>query len=140
MPEANVRAIAAAARRSHRALCIESLTRNLENYFVALGAPKGHVFTLQDINLQVMMNVFAPEERALLDVVIEALVLDGGLRRVSATGYVLTDEGLGRVSRLRSHPGVDGAAPDRRARRAGGGLRGVGESLPGNGSVAKPSA
>jgi len=100
MPEANVRTAAPAAHRSPRALCIENLTRNLMNYFVALGALQGHVFTLRDINLQVMMNVFAPNERALLDVVLARLVAEGDLRRVSEPGYVLTDQGLNRVRLL----------------------------------------
>ena len=103
MPEANVRAAVAAARRSHRALSLENLTRNLMNYFVALNAPRGHVFTLRDINLQVMMNVYAPQERALLDVVLAGLVADGELSRTPDPGYVLTDEGLNRVRQLGSH-------------------------------------
>jgi hypothetical protein len=73
------------------------------NYFVALGAPRGHVFTLRDINLQVMMNVFAPQERALLDVVLAGLVADGELSRTPEPGYVLTDEGLERVRHLGAH-------------------------------------
>jgi hypothetical protein len=72
------------------------------NYF-ALGAQRGHVFTLRDINLQVMMNVFAPKERALLDVVLASLVAEGELSRASEPGYVLTEQGLERVRRLRSH-------------------------------------
>ena len=97
MPEANVPAAKPSAHRSPRALSLENLTRNLMNYFAALGASQGHVFTLRDINLQVMMNVFAPDERALLDVVLARLVAEGDLRRVSEPGYVLTDQGLNRV-------------------------------------------
>ena len=97
MREANARTIPAAAHRSLRALRLESLTSNLMNYFAALGAQQGHVFTLRDINLQVMMNVFAPDERALLDVVLARLVAEGDLSRVSEPGYVLTDQGLNRV-------------------------------------------
>ncbi len=104
MPEASVRRVTAAGtHRSRRALCLENLTRNLMNYFVALGAQQGHVFTLRDINLQVMMNVFAPEERALLDVVLAGLVADGDLSRTFEPGYVLTEQGLDRVRTLRSH-------------------------------------
>jgi hypothetical protein len=73
------------------------------NYFAAVGAPRGHVFTLRDINLQVMMNVYAPQERALLDVVLAGLVADGELSRTPEPGYVLTEEGLKRVSHLVSH-------------------------------------
>jgi hypothetical protein len=100
MPETNVRAASLDAHRSPRALSIENLTRNLMNYFVALGASQGHVFTLRDINQQVMMNVFAPQERALLDLVLARLVAEGDLSRVSEPGYVLTDQGLSRVRRL----------------------------------------
>ena len=100
MPETNVRAASLDAHRSPRALSIENLTRNLMNYFVALGASQGHVFTLRDINLQVMMNVFAPKERALLDVVLARLVAEGDLSPVSEPGYVLTDQGLDRVRLL----------------------------------------
>ena len=100
MPETNVRAATPAAHRSPRALCLENLTRNLMNYFVALGPLRGHVFTLRDINLQVMMNVFAPKERAMLDVVLARLVAEGDLSPVSEPGYVLTDQGLDRVRLL----------------------------------------
>jgi hypothetical protein len=103
MPQANARTAAAAARRSSRAHGLENLTRNLMNYFVALGASRGHVFTLRDINLQVMMNVYAPQERALLDVVLAGLVADGELSRTPEPGYVLTDAGRDRVRRLGSH-------------------------------------
>jgi hypothetical protein len=121
MREANVRAAAPAAHRSHRALFLENLTRNLMNYFVALGARQGHVFTLRDINLQVMMNVFAPGERELLDVALAGLVADGDLRRASEPGYVLTDQGLNRVKLLRSD-----------VARGKAGLRGVGVPLRGS--------
>jgi len=111
---------------SDRSPSVDVLTRKLLGYFAALGAPKGHVFEVRDINLQVMMNVYAPAERALLEVVIEGLVQRGALRRVSATGYSLTDDGLARVRRLR-YPGDAG-------------LHGVGESLPRSGPAAQPSA
>ena len=98
---------------------MDNLTRNLTNYFVALGAQQGHVFTLRDINLQVMMNVFAPEERALLDVVLAGLVADGDLSRTPEPGYVLTEQGLNRVRNMRWP-----VAQDKRA-----GLREVGAPL-----------
>jgi hypothetical protein len=65
------------------------------------------------------MNVFAPRERALLDVVLERLVAEGDLSRVSEPGYVLTDQGLNRVRLLRSHVAQGEVA----------GLRGVGAPL-----------
>jgi len=119
MPEANLRATLAGAHRSRKALRVDNLTRNLTNYFVALGAQQGHVFTLRDINLQVMMNVFAPEERALLDVVLAGLVADGDLSRTPEPGYVLTEQGLNRVRNMRWP-----VAQDKRA-----GLREVGAPL-----------
>jgi len=130
MNEANVRASTPAAHRSSRALGLENLTRNLMNYFAALGASQGHVFTLRDINLQVMMNVFAPKERALLDVALARLVAEGDLNRVSEPGYVLTDQGLNRVRLLRSNV----------AQRECAGLRGVGEPLPDGSPGAIPNA
>ena len=119
MTDANVRP---AAPRSERTRHLENLTRNLVNYFSAVGARRGHVFTMRDLNLQVMMNTFAPEERALLDVVLTSFVHDGSLRRLSETSYALTDEGL------------------RRVRRDRGGLRDVGEALPINSPGAHPNA
>jgi DNA-binding transcriptional regulator PaaX len=92
------------AEATNDATRVDTITRNLENYFAAIGAPKGHVFELRDINLQVMMNAFAADERALLDVALSRLVDDGSLQRVSATGCSLTDEGLARVKRARSGP------------------------------------
>jgi len=130
---------APAAARSHRAEDVERLTRRLVDYFVALSAAKSHVFELRDINLQVMANVFAPKERALLDVAIEGLIQDGVLHRVSATGYSLTDEGVGRVTQLRSHRDVGATSADHLAPRKDAGLHGVGEALPASGPAAKPN-
>ena len=81
------------------------LTKRLVEYFTAIGARAGHVFELRDINLQVMMNVFAADERALLDAALDRLVADGMLLRVSATGCSLTAAGLEQVNCLRTDSG-----------------------------------
>ena len=122
-----------------RCHAVDVLTRKLLEYFAALGGPKGHIFELRDINLQVMMNVYAPAERALLEVVIEELLQDGGLRRVSATSYSLTDEGIGRVRRVR-HASMGAAASDRPPYHEGAGLHGVGDASRRRGLAARPSA
>jgi len=95
---------------------LEKLTQRLLDYFAAIGARAGHVFELRDINHQVMMNVFAADERAVLDAALDGLVAGDVLRRVSASGWSLTDAGLEQVNRLRSAsgrsvagvPGVEG--------------------------------
>jgi hypothetical protein len=89
---------------------LERLTRRLLEYFAAIGAGPGHVFELRDINHQVMMNVFAASERDMLEAALDALVADGMLLRLSATGCSLTEQGVERVNSLRS-TSARGAAP-----------------------------
>ena len=64
---------------------LEELTQRLLDYFAAIGARAGHVFELRDINHQVMMNVFAADERAVLDAALDGLVAGDVLLRVSAS-------------------------------------------------------
>jgi len=78
---------------------LEKLTQRLLDYFAAIGARAGHVFEMRDINHQVMMNVFAADERAVLDAALDGLVAGGTLVRVSPTGWSLTDSGRERVAR-----------------------------------------
>lgn len=76
---------------------LDRLTRSLLNYFGAVGAPRQHVFTLRDINMQVMMNTYEAGERALLGVALARLVEAGDLLEISPTSYRLTGTGLRRV-------------------------------------------
>jgi hypothetical protein len=116
MPDAaTILAEAEFPARAERPAAVQAVMRNLVNYFAAIGAAKGHVFELRDINHHVMMNVFAPEERALLDVALDGLIEDGALWRVSTTGCSLTDDGLAHVNRQRAahqgSPAARGPAP-----------------------------
>ena len=92
------------------AIRTEILTRNLLNYFAAVAGRQGHVFELRDINLQVMMNVFAANERLLLDGALDGLVAGGVLLRVSPTGWSLTDLGLAGANTLRPTHGLSAPA------------------------------
>jgi hypothetical protein len=89
--------------------------QDLLEYFGAIGASPGHRFTIRDFNQQVMMNVFAPSERACLDLALDELIEARVLEQVSETEYVLAPQGLGLVAELR------------RARLPSGRLKGSGE-------------
>jgi hypothetical protein len=73
----------------------------LMNYFAAIGAQEGRVFTLRDFNDQVMMDLFAAEERAGLAIALDAMIEAGVLRRASPTEYSLTPAGLSLVAVMR---------------------------------------
>ena len=83
---------------------LEDLTRRLLVYFGAVGAPRHHLFTLSEINLQVMLNSYAANERDLLPIALAGIVNNGDLRATSPTSYSLTDQGLRRVQGARTHP------------------------------------
>jgi hypothetical protein len=80
----------------------QKVKMDLLQYFGATGAPAWHRFTIRDFNLQVMMNVFAPKERAALDVALDELIEAQVLMRVSDTEYVLSPHGFGLVTALRA--------------------------------------
>jgi hypothetical protein len=84
---------------------VEKVTNDLMNYFAALGAAAGHNFSIRDFHSQVMMNTFAAEERAGLDLALAQLVETGVLRQASPTEYVLTPQGLLRVRAIRGSTG-----------------------------------
>jgi hypothetical protein len=77
------------------------VTQDLMNYFAAIGAAEGHRFSMRDFHSQVMMNVYAPDERAVLDLALGELVDTAVLRQASPTEYVLTPEGLLSVRAIR---------------------------------------
>lgn len=69
-------------------------------------ARPGRVFGPRDFNTQVMMNIYAPEERAALAPVLRQLVDEAILRHVSPTEYEVTPAGLQRLKSLRRAPAV----------------------------------
>jgi hypothetical protein len=75
---------------------------DLMEYFAAVGAAPGRLFSIRDFNSQVMMNTFAPEARDCLDVALRELCAEGVVTKQSATEYLLTAEGLALVHALRS--------------------------------------
>jgi hypothetical protein len=80
---------------------LQELTHRLLTYFGTVGAPRFHLFTLSEINLQVMMNSYAAKERDLLAIALAGLVADRDLLAMSPTSYNLTDQGMLRVRLLR---------------------------------------
>jgi len=82
----------------------QKVKMDLLQYFSATSAPAWHRHTIRDFNLQVMMNVYAPAERAALDLALDELIEEQLLMRVSDTEYVLTPHGIGRVTALRARP------------------------------------
>lgn len=79
----------------------EKVKQDLMKYFAAVGAGAGHFFTLRDFNSQVMMNTYAPQERAALDVALLELVDAHILIRQSPTEFMLTASGLTLVRGMR---------------------------------------
>jgi hypothetical protein len=84
---------------------LDDLTRRLLRYFGSVAEPRHHLFTLSDINLQVMMNSYAAKERDLLATALADLVSQGCLLPASPTSYDLTDAGMLRVRSAKT--GVD---------------------------------
>jgi hypothetical protein len=70
----------------------EKVKQYVMQYLASVGNA-GTVFTLRDFNSQVMMNVYAAEERAVLEVALAELVDAGILERRAPTEYVLTQDG-----------------------------------------------
>lgn len=75
--------------------------QDLMEYFAAVGAAPGRLFSIRDFNSQVMMNTFAPEARDCLEVALRELCAEGVVTKQSATEYLLTAEGLALVHVLR---------------------------------------
>ena len=75
--------------------------RALMNYFAAIGAAAGRTFSIREFDTQVMMNAYAPEDRACLALALAALAGAGVVLAASPTDYQLTPEGLRQVRAIR---------------------------------------
>lgn len=72
----------------------QEVERKLMDYFVAVGGDRARLFSVRDFDTQVMMNAFAPDDRAMLQQAISSLVAANILAPFTRTDWQLTPKGL----------------------------------------------
>jgi hypothetical protein len=73
---------------------IDSVVRDLMNYFAGVGAAGDRTFSIRDFDTHVMMNAYAPQDRECLGLALAALSEAGIVSPASPTEYCLTAKGL----------------------------------------------
>jgi len=82
-------------------ITVDKVVRDLMDYFAAIGADAYRTFSIRDFNNHVMMNAYAPADRACLGLALESLARGGIVKPASATDYTLTPKGVTDVRAMR---------------------------------------